>query len=74
MDIAALSMAMSQGEVKQQASISIMNKIMGQAGERVEALDKLIESANVQKMEQAAQSHLGGIPIASNNDSPRDLL
>ncbi len=60
MDIAALSMAMSQGEVKQQASVSMMKKVMGQAGEQSEVLDKLIDSANVQKMEQLAQPHLGG--------------
>ncbi|WP_416147302.1 YjfB family protein [Salipaludibacillus sp. HK11] len=60
MDIAALSMAMSQGEVKNQASISMMKKAMRQAGEQVEAMDKLIDSANVQKMAQAAQPHLGG--------------
>lgn len=60
MDIAALSMAMSQGEVKQQASVSMMKKVMGQAGEQSEALKKLIESADVQKIEQAAQPHLGG--------------
>ncbi|RKD76530.1 putative motility protein YjfB-like [Sinobaca qinghaiensis] len=60
MDIAALSMAMSQGEVKQQASVSMMKKVMGQAGEQSEALKKLIESADVQKIKQAAQPHLGG--------------
>ncbi len=60
MDIAALSMAMSQGEVKQQASVSMMKKVMGQAGEQSEALKKLMESADVQKIEQAAQPHLGG--------------
>ncbi|MGJ9385247.1 YjfB family protein [Salipaludibacillus sp. CF4.18] len=38
----------------------MMKKVMGQAGEQSEALDKLIDSANVQKMEQAAQPHLGG--------------
>ncbi|WP_435758057.1 YjfB family protein [Salipaludibacillus sp. CF4.18] len=29
-------------------------------GQQSEALDKLIDSANVQKMEQATQPHLGG--------------
>ncbi|MGJ9385916.1 YjfB family protein [Salipaludibacillus sp. CF4.18] len=49
MNIAALSMAMSQGEVKQQASVSMMKRVIGQAGEQVEALDKLISTQRMCK-------------------------
>lgn len=60
MDIAALSMAMSQTEVKQQASVSMLKKAMDQTGEQSAALDKLMASTDVQQMQQAAQPHLGG--------------
>lgn len=60
MDVALLSMGMSQGQVRQEASVSLMKKSMNQAEKQGAALEKLMASADVQKMEQAAQPHLGG--------------
>ncbi|MFC4711683.1 YjfB family protein [Planococcus dechangensis] len=52
MDIAALSMALSQMNVRQEASVSIMKKAMDQSE---------TNSANVVKMlEQSVQPHIGG--------------
>lgn len=52
MDIAALSMALSQMNVRQEASISIVKKSMDQAE---------VNGENVIKMlEQSVQPHLGG--------------
>lgn len=60
MDIALLSMALSQGQVQQQASISVMKKAMDQAETGAEGLTKMIASADVQALQHAAQPHLGG--------------
>lgn len=60
MEIPSLSMAMSQLGVNQQASISMMQKTMEQAGQQGQALDKLMDSAEVQRTEHAMQPHLGG--------------
>lgn len=60
MDIALLSMALSQGQVQQQASMSVMKKSMDQAEQGAEGLAKMMASADVQAMQQAAQPHLGG--------------
>jgi len=45
MDIALMSMALSQGQAKQQASMSVMKMAMGNAEQQGESLQKLI-SAN----------------------------
>lgn len=45
----------------------MMKKVMGQAGEQSEALDKLIDSANVQKMEQAAHHISVEVLMQKNN-------
>ncbi|MCL7746703.1 YjfB family protein [Halalkalibacter alkaliphilus] len=60
MDIALMSMALSQGQVQQQASLSVMKKAMGNAEQQGEALQKLMSSGDVQAIQQAAQPHLGG--------------
>ncbi|MBP3950157.1 YjfB family protein [Bacillus suaedae] len=60
MDIALLSMALSQGKAQQQASISIMKKAMGTAEQQGDALQKLMGSADATAIQQAAQPHLGG--------------
>ncbi|SFE50841.1 YjfB family protein [Alteribacillus iranensis] len=59
MDIALLSMAMSQGKVQQDTSVALMKKSMDQAEGQGKALEKLMSSADVQKVQQAAQPHLG---------------
>ncbi|UJF28472.1 YjfB family protein [Planococcus sp. 107-1] len=52
MDIAALSMALSQMNVRQEASISVMKKSMDQAEVSGESVVKMLE--------QSVQPHLGG--------------
>lgn len=52
MDIAALSMSLSQMNVRQEASVLVTKKVMDQAE---------TNSANVVKMlEQSVQPHIGG--------------
>ncbi|WP_096202441.1 YjfB family protein [Bacillus sp. FJAT-45350] len=58
MNIAALSMAMNEGQVKQQASISIMKQAMGSAEQNADFLNKMM--GDTKALEQAAQPHLGG--------------
>lgn len=60
MDIALLSMALSQGQVQQQASMSVMKKAMDQAETGADGLTKMMASADVQAIQHAAQPHLGG--------------
>ncbi|KHF37833.1 YjfB family protein [Halalkalibacter okhensis] len=59
MDIALLSMSLNQGQVQQQASMSVMKKALGNAEQQGESLQKLIGSADVQAIQKAAQPHLG---------------
>ncbi|MDY0408980.1 YjfB family protein [Virgibacillus soli] len=63
MDIAALSMAFSQSKVQQQASVSIMRKVMDQATENGAFVQEMLSSsgteASVKALQHAAQPHLG---------------
>ncbi|UCZ52686.1 YjfB family protein [Bacillus shivajii] len=59
MDIGLMSMALSQGQVKQQASLSVMKKAMGSAEQNADFLNKMVDESQVSKMEQATQPHLG---------------
>lgn len=52
MDIARLSIAMNQSQLKQQASISVMKKTMDQAEMQSEQM--------IQMLQQSIQPHLGG--------------
>ncbi|WP_068676395.1 YjfB family protein [Oceanobacillus sp. Castelsardo] len=60
MDIALMSMALSQGQVQQQASLSVMKMAMGNAEQKGEAIQKLLSSGDVAAIQRAAQPHLGG--------------
>ncbi|OLO38102.1 hypothetical protein BTR23_11950 [Alkalihalophilus pseudofirmus] len=60
MDIALLSMALNQGQVQQQASMSIMKKAVGNVEQQGEALQKLMTTADPKAIQHAAQPHLGG--------------
>ena len=60
MDIALLSMVLSQGQVQQQASMSVMKTALDQAQEGADGLTKMMASADVQALQHAAQPHLGG--------------
>lgn len=58
MDIAALSMGLSQMKIAQQASISVMKMAMETAEMQTVNLIKLLET-NQKMMEQSVQPHLG---------------
>lgn len=60
MDIALMSMSLSQGKVQRQASLSVMKIAMGNAKQQGEAVKELINSSNVKALQQAPQPHLGG--------------
>ncbi|MED3936459.1 YjfB family protein [Priestia megaterium] len=60
MDIALISISLSQGKVQHQASLSVMKIAMGNAKQQGEAVKELINSSNVKALQQAAQPHLGG--------------
>lgn len=60
MDIAAMSMALSQSQVQQQASLSVMSKVMDQAHVNADFINKMMTGADVKALQHAAQPHLGG--------------
>lgn len=60
MDIALLSMVMSQQNVMQQVSMSVMKQAMGSAEQQGDALQKLMTTTDAAAFQQAAQPHLGG--------------
>jgi hypothetical protein len=60
MDIALMSMALSQGQVQQQASLSVMKMAIGNVEQQGENLQKLMSTANASAIQHAAQPHLGG--------------
>lgn len=59
MDIAALSMALSQMNVRQEASISIMKKTMNQAESDGQSVVKMLQDSSVILMEQSVRPHIG---------------
>jgi hypothetical protein len=60
MDIALMSIALSQGQIQQQASMSVMKMAMGSAEQQGEVLQQLMSTANPSAIQHAAQPHLGG--------------
>lgn len=59
MDIPLMSMVLSQGQVQQQASISVMKKAMDQAAGNPEFINKMMSGSQVQALQHAAHPHLG---------------
>lgn len=59
MDIAGLSMALSQLKVSQQANISLMNKVMNISEIQSDAMIQMIEESTA-IMEQSINPHIGG--------------
>jgi hypothetical protein len=55
-----MSMALNQGQVQQQASMSVMKMAMGNAEQQGEALQKLMSTADATAIQHAAQPHLSG--------------
>ncbi|MFJ8266895.1 YjfB family protein [Peribacillus asahii] len=60
MDIALMSMALSQGKVQQEASMSVMKMAMGNVEQQGEALQRLMTTTDTSAIQRAAQPHLGG--------------
>ncbi|MBX9974383.1 YjfB family protein [Cytobacillus firmus] len=60
MDIPLMSMVLSQGQVQQQASISVMKKAMDQADGNAEFINKMMSGSQIQALHYATQPHLGG--------------
>lgn len=60
MDIPLMSMALSQGQVRQQASISVMKKAREQAEGNAEFINKMMSGSKVQALQHAAHPHLSG--------------
>lgn len=60
MDIARMSMALSQVQYQQQASLSVMKMAMGNAEQTGEAVQTLLNSGNVTSDQQPSHPHLGG--------------
>jgi hypothetical protein len=60
MDIALMSMALNQGKVQQQASLSVMKMAIGNAEQQGEAIKKLMSTNKVAGVQHTAQPHIGG--------------
>jgi len=59
MDIALVSMALSQAKLQQQAGIAVMRKVMDSAEQNGAAMVKLLESSGVNGSELAEAPYLG---------------
>lgn len=59
MDIAALSMALSQMNVRQVASVSVMRKTIDLAESNGQGVVKMLQDSSLKAMEQAVQPHIG---------------
>ncbi|WP_445661426.1 YjfB family protein [Bacillus sp. FSL K6-3431] len=53
-------MALSQGKIQQQASLSVMQMAKGTVQQQGDALVNLLSSTNLSAIQHAAQPHLGG--------------
>jgi len=53
-------MALSQGEIQQQASMSVMKMAMGDAKQQGGAIQKLMSTTDASVIQRATQPHLGG--------------
>ena len=59
MDIAALSVLMSQGQVQQQAGVSVMKMAMNVAETQGNMMTSLLDET-AKSLEMSVQPHLGG--------------
>ena len=60
MDIAAVSMALSQGNLQQQAGISVMKMAMGVASEQTNAIATMANDTS-KAMESSVRPYLGAV-------------
>ncbi|RQD72053.1 MAG: putative motility protein [Tindallia sp. MSAO_Bac2] len=59
MDIAAMSMTLSQMKLQQEASVSVLKMAMDSSAPQMDGLEKMLD-ANAKMMEQTVTPHLGG--------------
>lgn len=59
MDIALLSMALSQSHVQQQTSIAVLKETMDQTQNDADGFMKMLSSADISAIKHVAQPHLG---------------
>ncbi len=60
MDIAALSIGLSHGKVKQDASLAVMKKTMNHAEQNAASMIQMLNNSQVKAIQHVAQPHLGG--------------
>ncbi|MYL61379.1 putative motility protein [Virgibacillus halodenitrificans] len=60
MDVALMSMALSQGKVQQKASLSVMKMAMGDAKQEGTAMRELLGTTDASIIQRVAQPHIGG--------------
>jgi hypothetical protein len=60
MDIALMSMALSQVGAQQQASISVMKQAMDVSEGNADFINKMMGLSDIQALQHAVQPHLGG--------------
>lgn len=59
MDIAGLSMVLSQSQIKQQASLSVMKLAMNKEQTQMNNMMKMLDT-NTKTMEMSVNPHVGG--------------
>lgn len=59
MDIAAMSMNLSQAKISEMAGISVMKMAMDTSKENANAMAEMLSSSSVQVMEKSVTPHLG---------------
>lgn len=59
MDIALLSMALSQSHVQQQTSIAVLKETMDQAKNGADGFMKMLSSADISVIQHAVHPYLG---------------
>ncbi|SFQ11218.1 YjfB family protein [Salibacterium halotolerans] len=59
MDIAGASIAHSQAQVKQQASMAVMKKAMDTSEQQSNLMNEMLDKSGAQAIQQAAQPHKG---------------
>lgn len=59
MDIAAMSMTLSQMKLQQEASVSVLKMAMDNSAPQMDGLEKMLDT-NAKIMEQTVTPHLGG--------------
>ncbi|SDY61243.1 YjfB family protein [Tindallia californiensis] len=59
MDVAAMSIALNQMKLQQEASVSVLKMAMDGGSSQMEGLEKMLD-ANTKMLEQSVTPHLGG--------------